>query len=397
MQLHLKSCKSKVFLYTLIILNELYFLRIDMKIWIVGLPNVWKSTLFNALTKSYAAPAENFPFCTIEPNVWIVDVKDERVSKLAEMSNSQKIVYAHTEFVDIAGLVKGASKGEWLGNKFLSHIREVDAIVQVLRYFKDSDVVHVEGGVDPERDREIINTELIFADLEQVERVLPTLQKRAKVPQNKDDKKVAEALEKIQKVLLEGKLANTIKDELSEDDLKLIKSYNFLTLKPFVYALNISQEDIANSESLKKEFEEKFNAPVAIVCVKLESEMMNFTKEERNEFLQELLEIQPWVNIPTLDDLISLAFNQLWLMYYFTTGEKETKAWTIPIDSTAPQAAWAIHSDFERGFIKAEVINTEKLLEVWSWVKAREKWLLRLEGKDYIVQDWDVMIFKFNV
>jgi len=397
MQLHLKSCKSKVFLYTLIILNELYFLRIDMKIWIVGLPNVWKSTLFNALTKSYAAPAENFPFCTIEPNVWIVDVKDERVSKLAEMSNSQKIVYAHTEFVDIAGLVKGASKGEWLGNKFLSHIREVDAIVQVLRYFKDSDVVHVEGGVDPERDREIINTELIFADLEQVERVLPTLQKRAKVPQNKDDKKVAEALEKIQKVLLEGKLANTIKDELSEDDLKLIKSYNFLTLKPFVYALNISQEDIANSESLKKEFEEKFNAPVAIVCVKLESEMMNFTKEERNEFLQELLEIQPWVNIPTLDDLISLAFNQLWLMYYFTTGEKETKAWTIPINSTAPQAAWAIHSDFERGFIKAEVINTEKLLEVWSWVKAREKWLLRLEGKDYIVQDWDVMIFKFNV
>jgi GTP-binding protein YchF len=368
-----------------------------MKIGIVGLPNVWKSTLFNALTKSYAAPAENFPFCTIEPNVWIVDVKDERVSKLAEMSNSQKVVYAHTEFVDIAGLVKWASKWEWLWNKFLSHIREVDAIVQVLRYFKDSDVVHVEGWVDPERDREIINTELIFADLEQVERVLPTLQKRAKVPQNKDDKKVAEALEKIQKVLLEGKLANTIKDELSEEDLKLIKSYNFLTLKPFVYALNISQEDIVNSENLKKEFEAKFNAPVAIVCVKLESEMMNFSNEEREEFLQELLEIQAWVKIPTLDDLISLAFNQLGLMYYFTTWEKETKAWTIPIDSTAPQAAWAIHSDFERGFIKAEVINTEKLLEVWSWSKAREKWLLRLEGKDYIVQDWDVMIFKFNV
>ena len=368
-----------------------------MKIGIVGLPNVWKSTLFNALTKSYAAPAENFPFCTIEPNVWIVDVKDERVSKLAEMSNSQKVVYAHTEFVDIAGLVKWASKWEWLWNKFLSHIREVDAIVQVLRYFKDSDVVHVEGWVDPERDREIINTELIFADLEQVERVLPTLQKRAKVPQNKDDKKVAEALEKIQKVLLEGKLANTIKDELSEEDLKLIKSYNFLTLKPFVYALNISQEDIVNSENLKKEFEAKFNAPVAIVCVKLESEMMNFSNEEREEFLQELLEIQAWVKIPILDDLISLAFNQLGLMYYFTTWEKETKAWTIPIDSTAPQAAWAIHSDFERWFIKAEVINTEKLLEVWSWAKAREKWLLRLEGKDYIVQDWDVMIFKFNV
>lgn len=368
-----------------------------MKIWIVWLPNVWKSTLFNALTKSYAAPAENFPFCTIEPNVGIVDVKDPRVIALSEMSNSQKIVYAHTEFVDIAGLVKWASKWEWLGNKFLSHIREVDAIVQVLRYFKDTDVVHVEWGIDPDRDREIINTELIFADLEQVERVLPTLQKRAKVPQNKEDKKVAEVLEKIQKVLLEWKLANTIRDELSEEDLKLIKSYNFLTLKPFIYALNISQEDIPNSESLKAEFEKKFNAPVAIVCVKLEAEMMNFTNEERDEFLQELLEIKPDSKIPTLDDLISLAFNQLWLMYYFTTWEKETKAWTIPQWSTAPQAAWAIHSDFERGFIKAEVINTDVLLESWSWAKAREKWLLRLEGKDYIVQDWDVMIFKFNV
>ena len=368
-----------------------------MKIWIVWLPNVWKSTLFNALTKSYAAPAENFPFCTIEPNVGIVDVKDPRVIALSEMSNSQKIVYAHTEFVDIAWLVKWASKWEWLWNKFLSHIREVDAIVQVLRYFKDTDVVHVEWGIDPDRDREIINTELIFADLEQVERVLPTLQKRAKVPQNKEDKKVAEVLEKIQKVLLEGKLANTIRDELSDDDLKLIKSYNFLTLKPFVYALNISQEDIKNSEALKNEFEKKFNAPVAIVCVKLESEMMNFTNEEREEFLQELLEIQPDTRIPTLDDLISLAFNQLGLMYYFTTGEKETKAWAIPQGSTAPQAAGAIHSDFERGFIKAEVINTDVLLETGSWTKAREKWLLRLEWKDYIVQDWDVMIFKFNV
>ncbi len=368
-----------------------------MKIWIVWLPNVWKSTLFNALTKSYAAPAENFPFCTIEPNVGIVDVKDPRVIALSEMSNSQKIVYAHTEFVDIAGLVKGASKWEWLWNKFLSHIREVDAIVQVLRYFKDTDVVHVEWGIDPDRDREIINTELIFADLEQVERVLPTLQKRAKVPQNKEDKKVAEVLEKIQKVLLNGQLANTIRDELSDEDLKLIKSYNFLTLKQFIYVLNISQEDIKNSEALKNEFEKKFNAPVAIVCVKLESEMMNFTNEEREEFLQELLEIQPDTKIPTLDDLISLAFNQLWLMYYFTTGEKETKAWTIPQGSTAPQAAGAIHSDFERWFIKAEVINTDVLLETGSWTKAREKWLLRLEGKDYIVQDWDVMIFKFNV
>lgn len=367
-----------------------------MKIGIVGLPNVGKSTLFNALTKSYAAPAENFPFCTIEPNIGIVDVKDPRVKALAEMSKSQKIVYANTEFVDIAWLVKGASKGEGLGNKFLSHIREVDTIVQVLRYFKDSDVVHVEGGVDPLRDREIINTELIFSDLEQIEKTLPNLQKKAKLAQNKDDKKSAEILEKIQKVLLEGRLANTLREELAEE-LKLIRSYNFLTLKPFVYALNISQEDIQNAEALKKEFEEKLQAPVAIVCVKIESEMMELSNEEKSEFLTELLELQQGAKIPTLDDLISLAFKQLGLMYYFTTGEKETKAWTIPLNSTAPQAAWAIHSDFERGFIKAEVINTEKLLESGSWAKAREKGLLRLEGKDYIVQDGDVMIFKFNV
>lgn len=367
-----------------------------MKIGIVGLPNVGKSTLFNALTKSYAAPAENFPFCTIEPNVGIVDVKDPRMIALSEMSKTQKIVYAHTEFVDIAGLVKGASKGEGLGNKFLSHIREVDAIVQVLRHFQDSDIVHVEGGVDPLRDQEIINTELIFADLEHIEKVLPNLQKRAKIAQNKEDKKVADILEKIQKVLMEGKLANTIKEDFSNEELKLIKSYNFLTLKPFVYALNIAQEEIQNADKLKAEFEAKLQAPVAIVCVKLEAEMMSFSAEERNEFLTELLEL--WGNqVPTLDDLISLAFNQLGLMYYFTTGEKETRAWTIPLNSTAPEAAWAIHSDFERGFIKAEVIATQKLLECWSRSKAKEKGLVRLEGKDYIVQDGDVMIFKFNV
>lgn len=368
-----------------------------MKIGIVGLPNVGKSTLFNALTKSYAAPAENFPFCTIEPNVGIVDVKDPRMIALSEMSNTQKIVYAHTEFVDIAGLVKGASKGEGLGNKFLSHIREVDAIVQVLRHFQDSDIVHVEWGVDPLRDREIINTELIFADLEQIEKNLPNLQKKARITQNKDEKKVVEILEKIQSVLNAGQLANTIRDEFSSDELKLIKSYNFLTLKPFVYALNIAQDDIANAESLKAEYEQKLNAPVAIVCVKLESEMMEFSPEEREEFLTELLEIEGGKKIPTLDDLITLAFKQLGLMYYFTTGEKETRAWTIPLDSTAPQAAGAIHTDFERGFIKAEVISTDKLLECGSRSKAKEKGLIRLEGKEYIVQDGDVIVFKFNV
>ena len=249
----------------------------------------------------------------------------------------------------------------------------------MLRHFQDTDIVHVEGGVDPLRDREIINTELIFADLEQIEKSLPALQKKAKISQNKDDGKVVAILEKIQEVLNRGELANTIRSELSAEDLKLIRSYNFLTLKPFVYALNIAQEDLANAEVLKSEYEAKLNAPVAIVCVKLESEMMEFSAEERAEFINELLEISGEKKIPTLDDLISLAFNQLGLMYYFTTGEKETRAWTIPLNSTAPQAAGAIHSDFERGFIKAEVISTEKLLEAGSWSAARDKGQIRLE------------------
>lgn len=269
----------------------------------------------------------------------IVEVKDERVDTLAEMSHSQKKVYAATEFVDIAGLVKGASKGEGLGNKFLANIRETDAIVQVLRYFQNADVVHVEGEVDPLRDVEIINMELIFADLEHLERVLPTLQKKAKLGNgSKDDKKLAEILEFIQKTLLEGKLAHTIRDQLSGEDLKLIKSYNFLTLKPFIYALNIAQEDLVNAEQLKADFGEKLHAPVAVVCVKIEEEMMEMATAEKVDFLAEMFSVEQ-AKIPTLDDLILLAFNTLGLMYYFTTGEKETKAWTIPVGSTAPQAA----------------------------------------------------------
>lgn len=323
-------------------------------------------------------------------------MKDERVDTLAEMSHSHKKVYAATEFVDIAGLVKGASKGEGLGNKFLANIRETDAIVQVLRHFQDADVVHVEGAVDPLRDVEIINMELIFADLEHLDRILPQLQKRAKVGNAKEEKKLVEILEVIQKTLLDGKLAHTIRNQLSLEELKLIKSYNFLTMKPFIYALNVAQDDLAKAEELKAEFSAKLAAPVAIVCVKIEEEMMEMTTAEKVDFLAEMLAIEH-TKIPTLDDLIGLAFKTLGLMYYFTTGEKETKAWTIPMGSTAPQAAGAIHSDFERGFIKAEVVGYADLLTAGSWSKTREKGLLRLEGKNYIVQDGDVMIFKFNV
>jgi len=362
------------------------------------MPNIGKSTLFNALTKSYAAPAENFPFCTINPNIGIVDVKDPRVDVLSEMSQSQKKVYSHIEFVDIAGLVKGASKGEWLGNKFLSHIREVDAIVQVLRHFKDSEVVHVEWAVDPMRDVEIINTELIFADLEIIERQLPNLAKKTKMGKwNKDEVRLVEILMEIQEALIQGKIAHNIKDKLTRDDEKLLKSYNFLTTKPIVYAINIGQDDIPFAHQIAEEFMVKLQSPVAIVCAKLESEMMDMGDEEKDEFIRELVNVDKVTHIPTLNDLIKLSFEKVGLMYYFTTGEKETKSWTIPIGSTAPQAAWAIHTDFEKGFIKAEVVKYNDLVANGSRAKAKEKWLVKLEGKEYIVQDGDCIIFKFNV
>ncbi len=368
-----------------------------MKIWIVWLPNVGKSTLFNALTDSYSAPAENFPFCTIEPNIGIVDVKDPRIDKLSEISKTKKTIHANIEFVDIAGLVRGAWKWEWLGNKFLSHIREVDTVVQVLRYFKDTDVVHVEWEVDPIRDIEIINTELIFSDLEKIDRVLPTLIKKAKSTWDKDTKREVEILEKIQVALEANKLANSIRDDLSESDLKIIKSYCFLTIKPFVYAINLWQDDIPNWLQIQKEFADKINAPVVLVCAKIESEMMWMTKEEKLDFVSELLEIDDVSKIPTLDWVISLAFDTVWLMYYFTTGEKETRAWTVKKWSTAPQAAAAIHTDFERWFIKAEIVSYDDFVQTWWWSQSKEKWKLRLEWKEYIVKDWDIIVFKFNV
>lgn len=368
-----------------------------MKIWIVWLPNVGKSTLFNALTKSYAADAGNFPFCTIEPNVGIVDVKDPRLETLSKISNTQKIVYATTSFVDIAGLVKGASSGEWLGNKFLSHIREVDVIVQVLRHFDHPDVSHVEGSVDPLRDVDIINMELIISDMEQVEKNLPAIAKKASVTKDKLMVATASALTKIKNALDNWKLIYDIRETLTQEEKESIKSYNFLTDKSFIYIVNVGQDDLHRFHEIKEEFENKLHKPVAIVCAVLESEMMTLSPSERKEFLEMMIEKVDVDAIPTLDDMIALAFGKLGLMYYFTTGEKESRAWTIPIWSTAPQAAWVIHTDFERGFIKAEVVSYTNFVECGSWAKAKEKWLLKLQGKDYIVQDGDVIVFKFNV
>lgn len=364
-----------------------------MKIWIVWLPNVWKSTLFNALTKNYAADAANFPFCTIEPNVGVVDVKDSRVEKLAELSQSQKLIYAAIDFVDIAGLVKGASKGEWLGNQFLATIREVDAIVQVVRHFKDDDVVHVEGQPDPLRDVEIINMELIMADLQMVEKLIQGLERQLK-SHDVQVVKLYKILEKMKGYLGEGKLAYDIADELNEGEKVLLKLYNFLTYKPFIYALNVAEWDLEDYEEMRRSYQEKLQKPTVVVCAKLEEELIDFDTDEKNEYLQDVFGT---TKVPTLDDVIKLAFDTVWLMYYFTTGAKETRARTIPKNSTAPQAAWVIHTDFERGFIKADVVDYDKFVEVGGRTGAKEKWVLRLEGKDYIVQDGDVMLFKFNV
>lgn len=362
-----------------------------MKVGIVWLPNVGKSTLFNALTKTYAADAANFPFCTIEPNVGIVDVLDPRVDQLAKISNTQKTIYAAIEFVDIAGLVKGAASGAGLGNKFLAHIREVDAIVQVLRYFRDPDVVHVEGGVDPMRDVEIINTELIMADIEQIERNLPALEKKAATKKDAESMKLYPVLKRMYDVLMSGQLAFSIAEDLSDEEKMLLKPYNLLTYKPFVYAINVGTDDFANADAIVAEFVAKLDRPVSLVCAKLESEMLGFTAEERKEYCDAEFE---GVVVPTLDHLISLAYDTVGLMYYFTTGEKETRAWTIRKNSTAPEAAAAIHTDFQKKFIKAEVVSVRDFIADGGRSGAKEKWHLKLEGKEYIVQDGDVIVFK---
>ena len=325
----------------------------------------------------------------------LVDVVNMRVDTLAQLSNSAKVVHAAIQFVDIAWLVKGASTGEGLWNKFLANIREVDAIVQVVRHFEDKEVVHVEWSPDPLRDVEIINTELLLADLQTVQSALDWLQRRAK-SRDPEVLDTIKTLEQIKALLEEWTLAYDAHDDLSDKQRSHLRQYNLLTYKPFVYALNVAEEDLKRAPELIAEYQEKLKKPVTVVCATFETEIMELDAEEKQEFIEDL---RGWtsVKIPTLDDLIQLAFREVWLMYYFTTWEKETKARTIPVWSTAPQAAWAIHTDFERWFIKAEVIQAEDLISLWGWGKAREWGKLRLEGKDYIVKDGDVIVFRFNV
>lgn len=367
-----------------------------MKIWIVWLPNVGKSTLFNALTNSYAADAANFPFCTIEPNIWIVDVLDQRVDDLARLSTSEKTIYATIKFVDIAWLVKWASQWEGMWNAFLANIKETDAIVQVLRHFQDNDIGHVDWSVDADRDAVTINTELQLADLDIVEKRLWALASKVKW-KDKDACKEHDMLLKCREALLVGKMLYEIKDSFDTEEQILCKRWNLLTYKPMIYAINVSDTELSDYKALQEMYHNKLWCPVAIISAKLESDMIGLSWDEKQEFLQDVLwDLSKNQDVPTLDTLIALAFKTVWLMYYFTTWEKETRAWSVPVWSTAPIAAWAIHTDFIKWFIKAEVVSCDDFLATWSWSKARENGKLRLEWKEYIVKEWDVMLFKIN-
>ncbi|PIV90577.1 redox-regulated ATPase YchF [Candidatus Gracilibacteria bacterium CG17_big_fil_post_rev_8_21_14_2_50_48_13] len=363
----------------------------SLQIGIVGLPNVGKSTLFNAMTASRGAQAANYPFCTIEPNVGIVEVQDPRLAKLKDAVNGEKVVPATVEFVDIAGLVKGAAAGEGLGNKFLSHIRNCEAVLQVVRIFDDSNVIHVENSIQPKRDIEIINAELILADLETVQKGIHGVEKKARSGDKEAAASLA-ALKHIETVLLEGKLA--ISAEMSLDDRLALEPFHLLTNKPFIYAANVSEDQLStlSLDSIREQLGIDSSFEILPVSAKLEEELLDLESEEKKAFLSEL-----GVQDSGLDRLISTAFRTLGLMYYFTAGEKEVRAWTIHEGWTAPEAAGVIHTDFERGFIKADVVSWADLVEHQGWSKAREAGKVRMEGKDYIVKDGDVMLFKFNV
>lgn len=365
-----------------------------MKLGIVGLPNVGKSTLFNSITKAGAESA-NYPFCTIDPNVGVVAVPDERLDKLTKLYNSKSTVPAVIEFVDIAGLVKGASKGEGLGNQFLANIRECDAIIHVVRCFEDPNVIHVEGSVDPIRDIDTINLELIFADIETLDK---RIARTAKLANNdKTAKKELETLKRLKAVLEDGKMASSLEPE-DDDEKAFIDSLYLLTTKPVIFAANVAEDDLAddgaNNEYVQKvrEYAASTGNGVFVISARIEEEIADLDDEEKAEYLESL-----GITESGLDKLIKASYDLLGLMSFLTAGEKETRAWTIKKGTKAPQAAGKIHSDFERGFIRAEVINYQELLDCGSLAAAREKGLVRSEGKDYVVQDGDTILFRFNV
>ncbi|MCI9361406.1 MAG: redox-regulated ATPase YchF [Hungatella sp.] len=365
-----------------------------MKLGIVGLPNVGKSTLFNSLTKAGAESA-NYPFCTIDPNVGVVAVPDARLKLLGDLYHSKKVTPAVIEFVDIAGLVKGASKGEGLGNQFLSNIREVDAIVHVVRCFEDTNVVHVDGSINPLRDIETINLELIFSDIEILERRIAKTSKSAF--NDKSLAKEVELLKSMKEFLEEGKLARSFPCE-DEDDLAFLNSLNLLTWKPVIFAANVSEDDLPDDgasnayvQSVRR-FAQENDCQVFVICAQIEQEIAELEDDEKAMFLEDL-----GLKESGLEKLIAASYSLLGLLSFLTSGEDETRAWTIKKGTKAPQAAGKIHSDFERGFIRAEVVNYKDLLDCGAYAAARDKGLVRLEGKDYVVQDGDVILFRFNV